>query len=608
MASSRIAIVCVTAACIGLASLVGVLTAQAPNEVLPPPKSVGPACDPGTINGFPPMLPMLPLKGPKTEADIKSFIAHLGTNDGSFEVVVGQGRLLSLKKDLAVPGKLRPLIAVGDPSIVDFVMVGPRQLRIIGQRIGVTDMSITTADNEVFSFEVQVVADLNVLRAQLKSVFPNASVKLSQIRDHIVVEGQARDTAEINRILETIRAYLVSVQASQLRTIGASGPVPAAAAARQPAREGEAAPPVPVIRDGVQYLTTPVQQVLPEQGLIVGDVTKAEPRIINLMRVIGPQQVLLKVCVAELDRTSLREIGADLLGGDRGSRSIFGTQIGGGAVGASGTLSGAGLTATSTISSNNTSAIFGIFEGANFAFLLRVLRQNSILKILAEPNLVTLHGQPASFLAGGEFPIPVPQVSAGGFASTITIQFREFGVRLNFVPYIMDGDMIRLSVDPEVSSIDFSLGTTLVPGGQPVPGLNSRKSHATVELREGQTLAIAGLLQVTLDGTTSRIPILGDLPVVGSLFSGNQSRRVEKELVVTVTPYLVQPMCPDQVPPGPGEDVGSPGDLEFYLLRRLESRNGRDHRTTLGWDDPLCLKKHLQLEKKHLHGRCGFSE
>lgn len=601
---SRIGLVCLACLALVAGAFVGVLMAQAPNEALPPPKALGQACDPGTISGFPPMLPMLPQKGPRSEADLNSFIDNLGTNDGTFEVVVGQGRLLTLKKDLAVAGKPRPLIAVGDPAVVDFVLVGPRQLRIIGQRIGRTDMSITTADNQVYGFEVQVVADLNVLKAQLKSIFPNASLKLAQIRDHVVVEGQARDAAEVNRIIDTIKAYLISIQASQLRR-ATQGTVVMPTTAKAPPREGEAVP----APSGTRDLALPIQHVHPEEGLIVADTaSQAEPRIINLLRVVGPQQVLLKVCVAELDRTSLREIGADLLGGDRGNRSIFGTQIGGGSVGASGTLSGAGLTATSTISTNNTSAIFGIFEGANFAFLMRVLRQNSILKILAEPNLVTLHGQPASFLAGGEFPIPVPQVSSGGFASTITIQFKEFGVRLNFVPYILDGDMIRLSVDPEVSSIDFSLGTTLVPGGTPVPGLNSRKSHATVELREGQTLAIAGLLQVAMDGTTTRIPILGDLPVIGSVFSGNQSRRTEKELVVTVTPYLVQPMCPEQVPPMPGDDVGTPGDLEFYLLRRLESRNGKDHRTTLGWDDPLCLRQLLKLEQKHLHGPCGFSE
>ncbi len=129
-----------------------------------------------------------------------------------------------------------------------------------------------------------------------------------------------------------------------------------------------------------------------------------------------------------------------------------------------------------------------------------------MLKILAEPNLMAMHGYPASFLAGGEFPVPVPQVTGAGIAPTITVQFKEFGVRLNFVPFILDGDVIRLSVAPEVSQIDFTIATTLVAGGTPVPGLNTRKAQTTVELRQGQTLAMAGLLQLQLDGVDRSDP------------------------------------------------------------------------------------------------------
>ena len=154
--------------------------------------------------------------------------------------------------------------------------------------------------------------------------------------------------------------------------------------------------------------------------------------------------------------------------------------------------------------------------------------------------------------------MPVPQVSAAGVAPTITVRFREFGVRLGFVPYILDGDIIRLTVAPEVSNIDFTIAVTLVAGGSPVPGLNTRKAQTTVELREGQTLAIAGLLQLTLNGKTDRIPGLGDLPIIGPFFSNTTSERIEKELVVLVTPYLVEPMNHDQVPPTPGDEVKGP--------------------------------------------------
>ena len=133
--------------------------------------------------------------------------------------------------------------------------------------------------------------------------------------------------------------------------------------------------------------------------------------------------------------------------------------------------------------------------------MLSALRQNAVLKILAEPNLVALSGQRASFLAGGEFPVPIPQVSASGVAPTITVSFKRFGVALNFLPTIIDDDVIRLAVAPEVSEIDNAIAITLVAGGSPVPGLNTRKVSTTVELHPGQTLAIAGLLQLEMDGT-----------------------------------------------------------------------------------------------------------
>jgi pilus assembly protein CpaC len=198
---------------------------------------------------------------------------------------------------------------------------------------------------------------------------------------------------------------------------------------------------------------------------------------------------------------------------------------------------------------------------------------------------VALNGQLASFLAGGEFPVPVPQVSASGVAPTITVRFREFGVKLGFVPYILDGNVIRLTVAPEVSNIDFTIAVTLVAGGSPVPGLNTRKAQTTVELREGQTLAIAGLLQLTLAGETDRIPGLGDLPFIGPFFSNSSSQRIEKELVVLVTPYLVEPMNAGQVPLTPGDEVKEPNDLEFYFLNRIEARTGKDFRGTTAWDD-----------------------
>ncbi|MGZ3389699.1 MAG: pilus assembly protein N-terminal domain-containing protein, partial [Isosphaeraceae bacterium] len=160
-----------------------------------------------------PLAPPRPVQGPRS---VGSFVESLRGNDATFEVLVNQARILTLPKEQDITaGPAQPLIAVGDPSIVEFAVVSPRQLRVTGFRIGATDLSITTARNETYTFEIHVVADLTLIQGKLRSTFPDASIKLSQLRDHIVVEGEARDQAQITRILHTLHAYLDSFNAQQ---------------------------------------------------------------------------------------------------------------------------------------------------------------------------------------------------------------------------------------------------------------------------------------------------------------------------------------------------------------------------------------------------------
>jgi pilus assembly protein CpaC len=270
-----------------------------------------------------------------------------------------------------------------------------------------------------------------------------------------------------------------------------------------------------------------------------------------------------------------------------------------------GLLGPAGVTGTGSLTNGTTTTAVGIFPSADFEVFLRALRRNTLLNILAEPNLVAMSGHEASFLAGGQFPVPVPQTS-GGVTNSITVEFKNFGVQLAFLPMVLDDEVVRLTVTPEVSTIDESLGTTLVIGGNPVPGLNTRRATTTVELRQGQTLAIAGLLQVELDARTDRIPGLGDLPYLGPLFSNTTHRRVEKELLVMVTPHLVSPLEHDQVPTMPGAEINDPNDWEFYLLNRIEGRTDVPFRSTTSWD---CLQRKLyRLERRNVYGPAGFSD
>ena len=578
-----------------------------------------PLRDPRPAQGPEPGQRWLTARTPAESAPTAGFIETLRGPDAAFEVILGQGRLFTTRESLA-SAEGSAVIAVGDPAIVEFqVLPNPRMIRLTGRRAGVTDLSFTTAEGQVYTFEVHVVYDLPLLRVQLKQIFPDAFLKITQLRQHLVVEGQARSPQQITQIIETIESYLESVQASAGGGGGGGGggsAAPSRSRSRSTRSEGSTASADTTDASG-DGATSDEENTGSEEsaeynepeGEASGDTgaggggggSSSGAKVINLLKVPGVQQVMLEVKIAELNRTAARQMGADILYTDSGV--TIGTNVAGGLQNAMSMLGiggggGDGAGATS-------GSVFGIFPGANFAIMLKLLRRNGVVTILAEPNIVALHGHQASFLAGGQY--PVPSVQRGGGAGNTTVQYRSYGVMLDFVPYIMEDETIRLSVAPSVSSIDEGLATTLVPGGDPIPATTNRSVSTTVELREGQTLAIAGLLSVEMDGTTSRIPGLGDLPYIGSLFSNTTHQRVEKELLILVTPWLVRPMDESQVPPLPGDDITEPDDHELYLLQRIEGRTGRDHQSTRNWDDPLGFRGRMISDRRHVHGPVGFS-
>ncbi len=306
--------------------------------------------------------------------------------------------------------------------------------------------------------------------------------------------------------------------------------------------------------------------------------------IVNRVHVPGPRQVLLKVKIAELNRSAIRQLGVNWQ--VLTAQNQFNSAIG----------------AVATKSPQ----LFGIFDTGKFSLYINALRQNNLVKILAEPNLIALDGQPAEFLAGGKFPYPVPQVRGGVGGTVVTIQFEQFGAILQFIPHILAGDTIRLDVNPVFSELNYATGTT--SGGTTVPGINQRSARTVVQLREGQTLALAGLLQFTTDNVTARVPGLGDIPIVGPLFSQNAVQTRESELVVLVTPYLIDPMEPEEVPLSPGDRVFEPNDWEFFFLGRIEGRTGHPFRSTLIELDPLNVMKHFQSENHWVVGPHGYSD
>ncbi|WP_095013114.1 type II and III secretion system protein family protein [Tsuneonella mangrovi] len=263
----------------------------------------------------------------------------------------------------------------------------------------------------------------------------------------------------------------------------------------------------------------------------------AGDKVINLISVGSSQQIMLEVRFAEVNRTIGEKLGVD--------HSFNGTNFTG-VAGDGAALSGTGPATLGAISDS-----FGIFGTAfhigtlSIDSTLNILERKGLAKTLAEPTLVALSGEKASFLAGGEFPVPVQQGSSSGGNNGITVQFKPFGVSLAFTPTVLSDKVISMIVEPEVSSIDPSASVTV--NGLTVPGLQTRRASTTVELRDGESFAIAGLLRQDFQTTVKQLPILGSIPIIGSLFRSSSFQKGETELLIVVTPRLVAPLRPDQV-------------------------------------------------------------
>ena len=364
--------------------------------------------------------------------------------------------------------------------------------------------------------------------------------------DQVVVRGEAKDVVEAAQILRIVAEHTPTRRRSRVdsRSVNVAF--------------------IPGLGD--------------EQAAVnaIRELLEGNPNLVNLLRVPGEQQVMLMVTVAEVNRTAARTIGMDfsIVNGKFALAQITGGLItpGGGCRGGR---------ASRGVGGNLPVAI----DNGNVLMAIQALRTLNFARSLAEPNLTTLNGRPANFQAGGSFPIPTSVVTPGGAAQSVSYQ--NFGVSLQFVPYITDRNRIRLQLNASVSTPSTS--TTEVSGAQVPSQITQRQFNTTVELREGQTLTVAGLIQNNFSGTSKRMPFWGDLPIIGRTGGNDNLTSGEQELVVLVTPILVHPLEMCKTPPLPGNDVFEPGDIEFYLLGHLEGRRTEDFRTSVRTD--FCRQK-----------------
>jgi pilus assembly protein CpaC len=390
-------------------------------------------------------------------------------------------------------------VSLADPAIAEAIVVSPNQVLVNGKAPGGVSLLLWDEADQSQDFEVSVDIDTLSLSQKIHDVFPNEPVQIETSKDVVMLSGRVSSAAVADKILEVVK--------------------------------------------------------------------NVTPKVTSLMEVPPPPsgEILLEVKFAEVDRTAVQQLGINILSLP-GAKNVgaLGTQqfsppgfmgtLGSNIPTTTTTTTGTTSTTTSTTNGFNLSNLLNIFlfrPDLNLAATIQALQEKNILEILAEPNLLTASGKDASFLAGGEFPFPVIQSSGGGGGSfpTVTIQFKEFGVRLNFTPTLLENGMIHLKVKPEVSALDFTNALTLQ--GFTVPALSTRRVESEMNLKDGQSFAIAGLVDNRVTEILEKVPGIGDLPIIGKLFQSKSLNKSRSELLVIVTPRIVKPYTPDNVPAGP---------------------------------------------------------
>ena len=377
-------------------------------------------------------------------------------------------------------------VAVTDTTIADSLVISPQQVMINGKSPGIVSLILWDRNGKSTSYDLVVEIDLSLLQRQLEEQFPTENISVSSAKGALVLSGSASDPRVVEKAIELAGSF--------------------------------------------------------------------SQKVVNLLQLPPPpdtEQILLQVKFADVDRAATQQLGINIIstgaGNTLGSTSTqqFGTGLSGVNLTTVSPARGPGFISTQTL--NDVLNLFFFRFDLNLGATIKALQQKNLLQILAEPNLLASNGKEASFLAGGEFPIPVVQSTQG--ANAISIQFKEFGVRLTFTPTITPSGKIRLKVRPEVSALDFTNAATI--GGFFIPALSTRRAETEVELADGQSFAIAGLIDNRLTEVYNKIPGVGDLPIIGYLFRSRQINKSKSELLVLVTPKFVKPLNPDQIPPLP---------------------------------------------------------
>ncbi|MBY7961590.1 type II and III secretion system protein family protein [Vibrio fluvialis] len=399
-------------------------------------------------------------------------------------------------------------VSLGDPQVLDIVMLKSDELFLIGNKLGSTNLMAWDRQGKLIeSINIEVIHDVNSLKAKLYEYMPDEGIKVQSSQNRLILSGQVSSQEKMNLALRLAETY------------------------------------------------APAQAVDKSTGS--RNAEAGSTGVVNLMTIGGAQQVMLEVTVAEVQRSLVRRFGANFnFLQSNGNFSIGGTNNGGGISGITPVFNDLGIDSTGFLST---------FMDGNtlFSIALDIAKENGVAKVLAEPNLTALSGANAEFLAGGEFPIPVPSDNG------ITIDYKEYGVGLKFVPTILSDKKINLKLAVDVSEVATSSALSYNASDTNaiyyIPPVTRRSASSTIELADGQTIGIAGLLSENTRDSANKLPGLGDIPVLGQLFNSQEYISGQTELVILVTPRLAKPIDRSKITL-PTDAFVEPSDLKYYLL------------------------------------------
>ena len=441
-------------------------------------------------------------------------------------------------------------VSVSQPQVADVIVVGPSQLLINGKAVGTTSLIIFDEAGEVSNYDLVVGPDIAALRSQLRIMFPDERVEISTSGPSLVLRGEVSNEVVYDRVLEVVGTFLppkppasITPSTSQSFTLGAS-------------------PIAQISSSGVGFAGGG-SLAFTEENSITDTYRWADKKkidgVIDLLVIREIRQIELDVVVADVSMTKLRDIGFDFAqtyGGKVQSLTSIGSQAFGG-------LSNTTIDAAGKLATTLGTAATGAFSWVNGAYaisaLYRMLQNKDIAQILAQPRLVVKNGKSGGFLAGGEVPI------ISSTANTFNVIYKPFGVRLDFIPTITLSDRIDLRVFPEVSEVAAGSGTT--------PSFVVRRTVSRVEMKDGESLIIGGLLDQRITKDLTKFPILGDVPILGALFRSTKFANKETELVFVITPRIVRTMKPGERPQLPSiEKYDDPDMRQVPVPGREESR------------------------------------